>query len=329
MSMFLIFVLLLVLAGEFVNGWTDAPNAIVTVVSTRVISPRNAVLMGVTLNIVGTLSGTAVAHTIGKDIVNSDAINLHTIAAALMAIVLWGVAAGRLGIPISKSHALVSGLAGAAVATAGPDVLLWGGWQKVFVGLIVSSVFCFCITWCLGKIIQFFFSNSNPNSSKLIFNRLQILSAAFMAFNHGMNDGQKFIGVFTLSLVIGGVLPTFTVPFWVIVLCAMVMGIGTSVGGWRIISTLGEKMVHIESWQGFCAEIGASSMILVASLSGIPLSTTHSISTSLMGIAASRRMSSVRWIYARNIVMAWVFTFPICATLAFLIALMMKFFFPA
>ncbi len=319
MNILLIFVLFMVLASEFVNGWTDAPNAIATVVSTRVISPRRAVIMAVGLNIVGNLSGTAVAYTIGKDIVDPSIINLQTIAAALVGIVVWSSAAARLGIPTSESHALVSGLAGAGLATAGPGVLIWSGWQKVFIGLVFSSLLGFCLAWGIGKIIQHYFSDRNPAESKRLFDRMQILSAAFMAYNHGMNDGQKFVGVFVMALVIGGVLPVFHVPVWVILLCAGAMGFGTSVGGYKIISMIGEKMVHIESWQGFGAELAASSTILVASISGIPLSTTHTITTSLMGVAASRRLSAVRWKYSTNILMAWIFTFPICGAIAFIV----------
>ena len=317
MNIMLILVLLLVLASEFVNGWTDAPNAIATVVSTRVISPRRAVIMAVTLNVIGNLSGTAVAYTIGKDIIDPSIINLQTIAAALVGIVVWSSIAARLGIPTSESHALVSGLAGAGLATAGPKVLILSGWVKVFIGLILSSVLGFSLAWCIGKIIQHFFSDRQPAESKRLFDRLQIFSSAFMAYNHGMNDGQKFIGVFVMALVIGGVMPEFHVPVWVILLCAASMGLGTSVGGYKIISMIGEKMVHIESWQGFGAELAASTTIFLASLAGIPLSTTHTITTSLMGVAASRRLSAVRWKYSTNIVMAWVFTFPICTAIAF------------
>jgi PiT family inorganic phosphate transporter len=162
------------------------------------------------------------------------------------------------------------------------------------------------------------FADRQPAESKRLFDRLQIVSAAFMAYNHGMNDGQKFIGVFVMALVFGGVLPVFHVPVWVILLCATSMGIGTSIGGYKIINMIGEKMVHIDSWQGFGAELSASSTILLASLSGIPLSTTHTITTSLMGVAASRRLSAVRWKYSTNIIMAWVITFPICTLIAYI-----------
>jgi PiT family inorganic phosphate transporter len=324
MDVQLIVVLFLVLAAEFVNGWTDAPNAIATVVSTRVVSPRIAVILAVLLNIVGALAGTSVAYTIGKGIVNSSAINLGTIAAAQVAIVVWSSIAARFGIPTSESHALVAGLAGAGLAVAGPDVLVWSGWQKVIIGLFYSSLLGFAGAWVIGKAIQFFFGKGPPSASRRAFNRLQLFSAAFVAFNHGMNDGQKFIGVFALALSLGGILPVFRIPLWVILLCSVTMGIGTSVGGWRIIRMLGQKMVHIESWQGFGAEFAASSTILAASLSGIPLSTTHTITTSLMGVTAARRLSIVRWRHSREIAIAWLVTFPVCGAIAFVCSVLFQ-----
>ncbi|MBI3014517.1 MAG: inorganic phosphate transporter [Candidatus Tectomicrobia bacterium] len=324
MSIMLIIVLLLVLAAEFVNGWTDAPNAIATVVSTRVLSPRNAILMATLLNIVGALAGTAVAETIGTGIVEASVINLQTVAAAMFAIVIWSSLAAHYGIPTSESHALVAGLAGAGLATAGPHVLLWSGWQKVLIGLVLSSFLGFGSALIIAKAVQIFLANSSPIKSRRLFARLQILSAAFMAFNHGLNDGQKFIGVFALALTLAGIFPGFHIPVWVILICALTMGIGTSFGGRKIIHKMGIKMVHLESWQGFSAETAASLTILGASHFGIPLSTTHSIGTAIMGVGAARRFSAVRWNVSQEIVMAWVLTFPICGTIAFLIALLLK-----
>ncbi|MBI2039422.1 MAG: inorganic phosphate transporter [Candidatus Niyogibacteria bacterium] len=326
MSVLLVGVLLLVLGAEFVNGWTDAPNAIATVVATRVISPARAVAVAIVLNVAGALSGTAVAHTIGAGIVEASVIDLPTIAAALLGLIIWSSVAAHLGLPTSESHALVAGLAGAALAAAGPEALLWDGWKKVAIGLVFSSVIGFAAAWVIGRLIRFAFANTNPVRSKRLFDRMQIFSAAFMAYNHGLNDGQKFIGVFTLALVMGGVLPQFIIPTWVIFLCAGVMGVGTAIGGWRIIRMLGEKMVRIESWQGFSAELAASSTILAASTVGIPLSTTHTITTSIMGAAASYRASTVRWNYSRSIVIAWFLTFPVCGAIAFFTNLLFQLF---
>jgi len=327
MNFLLLFVLLLVLYAEFVNGWTDAPNSIATVVSTRVLSLRVAVIMATAFNIVGALFGTAVATTIGKGIVDPSAVNLQTIAAAMLGIIIWSSVAAKFGFPTSESHALVAGLAGAGLATAGPDVLLASGWQKVFIGLLFSTFLGFSVALIISKFIQKVFAARSPQKSTRLFSRLQIFSAAFMAFNHGSNDGQKFIGVFALALFIGGVLPSFSIPVWVIFICAITMGIGTSIGGWKIIKTLGIKITNLETWQGFSAETGASLTILSASHFGIPLSTTHTIGTAIMGVGAAKRKTAVRWGVSRDIVWAWILTFPICGTIAFLSALFLKFMF--
>lgn len=320
LSLGLLFVLGLVLAAEFVNGWNDATNAIATVISTRVLSPPQAILMAVLFNIVGTMSGTAVASTIGRGIISPDVMSLTTIAAALVAIVLWGAPASYLGLPISITHALLGGLAGAGFATAGLHALQRAGWQKVFVGLFFSTFLGFLGGLGLMVLIYRLFARSRPSTVRRIFGKVQILSAAFMAFSHGSNDGQKFIGVFCLVLFIGGIHPTFTVPLWVILLCAVVMGIGTSVGGWSIIKTMGMKITKLEPVHGFAAEIAAATTIEVASRLGIPLSTTHTITTAIMGVGATKRFSAVRWGVSRDIVMAWILTFPICGFLAWAVA---------
>jgi inorganic phosphate transporter, PiT family len=317
-------VLGLILCAEFVNGWTDAPNAIATVVSTRVLSPRAAVILATLLNIAGAFAGTAVAATIGKGIVDPSVVSLQTIAAAMIGIIVWSTVAARMGLPTSESHALVSGLAGAALATAGPEALIASGWYKVFWGIVFSSILGFGIALGIAKGIRIVFAARSPHKSSRLFSKLQIVSAAFMAFNHGSNDGQKFIGVFALTLLLGGQTDTFTIPWWVVLLCAVTMGVGTSVGGWKIMKTLGSRMTDLETWQGFSAEAGASATILLASALGIPLSTTHTITTAIMGVGASKRWSAVRWGVSREIVFAWILTFPICGTISFLSALLLR-----
>lgn len=319
-SALLITVLLLVLAAEFVNGATDAPNAIATVVSTRVLSPMAAVVMAAVLNSIGAMSGTAVAATIAKGIVKPDVIDLATVAAAMVAIVLWSGITWRFGIPTSESHALVAGLSGAALATAGPSALLWQGWQKVLLGLVFSTFLGFGGGLLIMSAITRLFRHARSHRAKMTFGRLQLLSAAFMAFSHGSNDGQKFIGAFTLALVLGGVLPAFEVPFWVILLCSVVMAIGTAAGGWRIVKTMGMKMVRLETHQGFAAETSAATTIELATRLGIPLSTTHTINTAIMGVGAARRKHAVRWSVVRELVTAWVLTFPVCGLIAWLMA---------
>jgi PiT family inorganic phosphate transporter len=313
-------VLLLVLAAEFVNGWTDAPNAIATVVSTRVLSPQRAVLMATVLNVLGAMSGTAVAVTIGTGIVDPKVVDLVTVAAAMVGIVFWSTLAWYFGLPTSESHALVAGLAGAALAVAGPDALLWEGWRKVLIGLGFSTFLGFGTAFLLIGALYRLLVRSTPGTVRSLFGKLQIFSAAFMAFSHGSNDGQKFMGAFSLALVLGGLLPEFRIPLWVILLCAAAMGVGTAFGGWRIIRTMGIKVTKLEPVHGFAAETSAALVIEIASRLGIPLSTTHTISTAIMGVGSSRRFSAVRWGIVAEIVAAWILTFPVCALIAWLMA---------
>jgi PiT family inorganic phosphate transporter len=305
-------VLALILAAEFVNGWTDSPNAIATVVSTRVLSPYQAVIMATVLNAVGAMSGTAVAATIGKDIVRPEVINLTTVAAAMVGIIFWSTLAWYWGLPTSESHALIAGLTGAGLATAGPESLIWTGWSKVLIGLGFSTFLGFFGGLLLMALLYRMLANSRPGTVRRAFGRLQIVSAGFMAFSHGSNDGQKFIGVFTLSLLLGGFLPSFQVPLWVIVLCAVTMGLGTAVGGWRIVKTMGLRLTRLEPVHGFAAETAAAMTIEAATRLGIPLSTTHTINTAIVGVGATRRFSAVRWGVTFEIVTAWVLTFPVC-----------------
>lgn len=314
--------LLLILAAEFVNGWTDAPNAIATVVSTRVMRPHHAVFMAAVLNLAGTFAGTAVAATIGQGIIDTNLVDIQTVGAAMMGIVVWSTIAWYYGLPTSESHGLVAGLAGAGLATAGWDALLWDGWKKVLIGIFFSSF--------LGLFIGLFFMIGilwtcrrwAPATVKKVFSRLQIVSAAFMAFSHGSNDGQKFMGVFTLALILGGVLPrpegsAFPIPLWVIFLCAVTMGVGTATGGWRIIKTMGLRLTKLEPIHGFAAEAAAGMTIMVAGSMGIPVSTTHTISTTIMGVGATRGLSAVKWGVAGSIVAAWILTFPVCGLIAY------------
>jgi PiT family inorganic phosphate transporter len=305
-------VLALILAAEFVNGWTDSPNAIATVVSTRVLSPYQAVIMATVLNAIGAMSGTAVAATIGKDIVRPDVINLTTVAAAMIGIIFWSTLAWYWGLPTSESHALIAGLTGAGLATAGPESLVWTGWSKVLIGLVFSTFLGFFGGLLLMALLYRILANSRPGTVRRVFGRLQILSAAFMAFSHGSNDGQKFIGVFTLALLLGGILPSFQVPIWVILLCALTMGLGTAIGGWRIVKTMGLRLTKLEPVHGFAAETAAALTIEIATRLGIPLSTTHTINTAIVGVGATRRFSAVRWGVTFEIVAAWILTFPVC-----------------
>ncbi len=321
----LLLVLFLILAAEFVNGFHDAPNAIATVVSTRVLSPQRAVTMAAVLNVVGALStGTAVAATVGKGIIRPEAIDLATVGAAMVAITTWNIFTWRLGLPSSSTHALVAGLTGASMVAAGPGVLLWAGWEKVLLGLVFSSILGFTVGILVMLSIFWILRRADPLRTRKTFGKLQIVSSAIMAFSHGSNDGQKFMGVFALALLLGGTVASFSVPFWVVLLCGVTMGAGTIFGGWRILKTMGFKLTRLEPVQGFAAETSASATILLASHFGIPISTTHTISTSIMGVGASSRFSAVRWGLTRRIVIAWLLTFPACALLGALATLILK-----
>lgn len=321
LSLALIIALSTVLIAEFVNGWTDAPNAIATVVATGVMSPRSAILMAVIMNTVGAMAGTAVAKTVGQGIVAPSALTLPAITAAMLSIIAWGTFAARVGMPVSKSHALLAGLAGAGFAGGGFAALQWAGWQKVLIGMVLSIGLGAIAALALGLLVIRLSGGSKPGRTKPFYDRLSILSACFMAFNHGLNDGQKFMGVFAMTLFAGGAIDKFEIPYWVIVVCALTMGIGTSAGGWRIIKTVGARMTKLQSWQGFAAQTAAGLTIFGASHYGIPLSTTHTITSGIVGAAASKRLSEVRWGVLKRIVLAWIVTFPVCAAVAYFAAL--------
>ncbi len=326
---FLIFTFAAILMFEAVNGWTDAPNAIATVVSTRAMPPQAAVAMAAVLNLVGVLSGTAVATTIGKNIVDIDAITQETAGggleiavAAALAVVLWASFAAYFGLPTSESHGIVAGLAGAAVAVAGFDVLIWDGWLKVFTGVGAAIIFGFGGAFLVMIVLFRLFQRANPSTMRRLFGPLQILSSGFMAFSHGTADGQKAIGVMAFALAVYNGTPAaeFGVPLWIIFLGAGTMGLSTMMGGWRIIRTLGMRVTHLETHQGFAAEVAAATTLTVTARFGIPLSTTHTIGSAIIGVGATRRLSAVRWGVAYNIVAAWVLTFPICFGLGWIIA---------
>ncbi len=325
-SIGLFVVLLLILAAEFTNGWTDAPNAIATVVATRVLSPVTAVVMAAIFNLLGVLSGTAVAETIGTGIVDSSIIDMTTIASSMIAIIIWSTLTARLGLPTSETHALVAGLGGAGIAKAGFSVLVWGGWKKVLLGLLFSTFFGFIGGLILMSAIYHIFKKCSPGKMRKSFHYLQMVSAAFMAFSHGSNDGQKFMGVFTLALLMGHQLTHFVIPLWVILLCAFVMAIGTLTGGWRILKTMGFNITRLETPQGFSAEMAAASTIEIASFLGIPLSTTHTINTAIMGVGATKRLSAVRWGVTSHIATAWFLTFPACGLIGYGVACLLQLF---
>lgn len=330
-------VLLAALAFEYINGFHDAANAIATVVSTKVLTPRQAIALAVVFNLIGGLLGTSVASTIGKGLVDPHAITILSVFCALLAAIIWNLATWWLGLPSSSSHALIGGLCGAALASSHGDwaVLNWshGLWPKIVVPMLVSPLCGFVIGAVLMAVITAIFVSSRPAFVNGIFGRLQILSASWMGLSHGTNDAQKTMGIIALALFTGtksGAFehlpaalqflhtPVFVVKMWVVVLCALTMAAGTAAGGWRIIRTLGHKMVRLQPVHGFAAETSAALVIQTASHFGIPLSTTHVISTSIMGVGATKRLSAVKWGVVQRIVWAWVLTMPISALLGYL-----------
>lgn len=319
-TIILLTTLALILCAELINGWTDAPNAIATVVATRALTLPSAIALASVLNAIGALLGTAVATTIGRDLVSSESMTLISIQSAMISVILWGIFAWYLGLPISKSHALIAALSGSAFALGGIEALKWEGWYKVLLGLVLFSTLGGLLGWLFTRLIEYFFHNATTHRAKKIFLRLQVLSASLVALSHGANDGQKFMGILTLTLILGGVMDQFVIHDWVIFLCAGVMALGTAFGGRRIMRTMGFRIAHLHSEGGFAAECAASTSIFIASWLGIPLSTTNTIGMAIAGVGYAKRPRSVRWQTMQHMVSAWLLTFPICALLAYLMA---------
>ena len=315
----IILIVILAILFDISNGWNDSANAIATVVSTRVLTPTKAVLLAAGMNILGAFLTTAVAKTIGKDVVDPKAVTEVVVAAALFSGFAWNTAMTKIGLPVSASHALIGGLIGSSVAYGGIGILNASGLIKIFSSLLVSPILGIVFGFFLMKMILKFFGTVPSGIVNKYFGRLQLLSSGFMAFSHGSNDAQKVMGIITLSLVSGGYLNSVDVPFWVILICALAMGLGTAFGGWKVIKTMGVHMLKLEPVHGFAAETSATAIILGASHFGLPVSTTHVIATAIMGVGATKRLSAVRWGIAGKIVLAWVFTLPACSLLAWLI----------
>jgi len=323
-TLVLLVVLGLAIAFDYINGFHDTANAIATSVTTRALKPSWAIAMSAVANFAGALTGTAVAETVGVGLIDTNVVESQTvIAAALVGAIAWNLLTWRLGIPSSSSHALIGGLLGAAVISAGI-----GAWQidgiigKVLVPLVGSPIVGFTIGLLVMVVIFNVFRRAHPARLNGAFRRLQVLSAAWMAFSHGSNDAQKTMGIMTLALVTAGVIPEFRVPLWVILVAATAISLGTAAGGWRIIKTMGSKVVKLDPVHGFAAETTAATVIFTASHFGMPVSTTHVISSAIMGVGSSDRLKTVRWGVARSIAVAWVLTLPasgLTAAVAYLI----------
>jgi PiT family inorganic phosphate transporter len=320
----MLLVVVAALLFDFTNGWHDSANAIATVVSTKVLSPLQGVAMAAVLNFAGAFHGTAVAKTIGTDIADPAHVSQQVILAALLAAILWNLLTQYLGLPSSSSHALIGGLVGAVVATQGARVLKAEGLVKVLSGLLLSPIAGFAAGFAIMFLIYLVFARMAAATVNRVFGKAQIASAALMAYSHGTNDAQKAMGIITMALVSGGYLKSFAVPTWVILAAASAMALGTALGGWKIIKTLGVGMYHMKPVNGFAAETAASIVLLSAAHVGAPVSTTHTITSSIMGVGAARRLSAVRWGIAGKIVLAWVFTLPSTALLAALLSLLAR-----
>ena len=318
---------ILTLGVILVNGWTDAPNAIATCVSTRAISVRKAIIMAAIFNFLGVLIMTSinasVAFTIYKmvDFGGDSQLALIALCAAMAAIVIWATAAWYFGIPTSESHALIAGISGAAVAIQNSFSGINGAeWVKVLYGIGLSTLLGFVMGFLSAKLTAFLFRNKNRMESERFFAGAQVAGGAAMAFMHGAQDGQKFMAIFLLGAAMSsgqGDASSFVVPIWLMILCSAVMGLGTSIGGYRIIKSVGMDMVKLKPYQGFSADFAATFCLLLSSLTGIPVSTTHTKTTSIMGVGAARRLSNVNWGVVKELVLTWIFTFPGCGLLGF------------
>jgi PiT family inorganic phosphate transporter len=318
----LLLVVVLALLFDFSNGWHDSANAIATVVSTRVVSPFIAVMGAGVLNIAGAFMSTAVAKMVGSGIVDPGSVTQQMVAAALAGAILWNLFTLLLGLPTSSSHALIGGLVGSAVTHGGWATVKLTGLRSVLEAMVLSPFFGFAIGLSFMVLISWTFFRVARGVATKLFKRLQLLSACFMAFSHGANDAQKAMGIITLALLSAGQIPTAEVPSWVIGACAVAMGLGTAVGGWQIVRTLGMGIVKLEPVHGFAAETGAAAVLMVTAHIGLPVSTTHTITSSVMGVGAIKRLSAVRWGVTRRILYAWIFTLPGAAILASVIYLL-------
>ncbi|KAF0231969.1 MAG: inorganic phosphate transporter PiT [Desulfovibrionaceae bacterium] len=315
----LIFVVLIALVFDFTNGAHDSANAIATIVSTKVLSPRTAVIMAACLNLLGAFLGTEVAQTVGSGIVDPEMVTgcKILVLAALFGAIFWNMLTWYLGIPSSSSHALVGGLIGAAIAFKGWDAPNYASiGKKVLIPLLLSPLAGFLVGYLIMVALTWMFVKAHPRTVNTAFKKLQILSSAFMATSHGLNDAQKTMGIITLALVIFQMQPDVSIPFWVKLSCALAMGLGTAMGGWKIVKTMGHKIFKLEPVHGFAAETAAAAVIMGASTLGAPISTTHTISTAVIGVGASKRFSAVRWGVAGNLLVAWVLTIPASGAVA-------------
>ncbi len=312
---------------DFINGFHDAANSIATVVGTRILKPLQAVSLAATANFVGPfLFGVAVATTIGKGIINPEFVTIHIVIGALVGAIIWNLITWIWGFPSSSSHALIGGIIGSGIAGAGTNAIIFGGLEKVLVGIIVSPVVGFIVAFGLATLIITLFAKKRPGKVNSIFGRLQLVSSTYFSLTHGANDGQKTMGIIALILFTQGITSSFEIPFYVIIMAAAAIGLGTFFGGWRIVKTMAVKITQLKPYQGFAAETGGATILAVLAHAGIPASTTHGISGSIMGAGSVRRFTAVRWGIGKRIVWAWIITIPASAVMSYAAMYLIKLF---
>ena len=314
---FLIFVIVIALFFDFLNGFHDAANSIATVVSTRVLAPGKAVVWAAFFNFVAAfVLGTHVAKTLGSGMIDLSVVTREVVLAGLIGAILWNLITWYYGIPVSSSHALIGGYAGAAVAKAGWGAIIASGWTKTLAFIVLAPLMGLVLAMALMTTVTWIFRTWNPFRLDRLFRRLQLLSAAFYSLGHGGNDAQKTMGIITGLLVASGHLQRFEVPLWVILISHAAIAFGTMFGGWRIVKTMGSKITKLQPFGGFCAESAGALTLVGATLWGIPVSTTHTITGAIVGVGATKRLSAVKWGVAGRIVWAWVLTIPLAAAMS-------------
>ena len=314
---FILFIIFLALAFDFINGFHDAANSIATVVGTRVLTPRIAVIWAAFFNFIAAFSlETRVANTIGKGIVNPSVVDPTLIFAALIGAIVWNLLTWWWGLPSSSSHAIIGGFAGAAIAKAGFSSLVFKGLAIIGLFIFISPLLGLFLGFIFFLIASWAFHKTRPDRVNRIFRRVQLLSAASFSFGHGLNDAQKTMGIIFALLVSTRHLSGTHIPFWIILICNAAIGLGTLIGGWRIVKTLSMRITQLKPIGGACAEFAGAATLIGASLGGIPVSTTHTITGAIMGVGSAKRLSAVRWGVARSIILAWIFTIPFSALVA-------------
>jgi len=313
----IVFIILVALAFDFLNGFHDAANSIATVVSTRVLSPQKAVVWAAFFNFVAAfVLGTHVAKTLGKGMIDLSIVTQEVVLAGLVGAIAWNLITWYYGIPVSSSHALIGGYAGAAVAKAGWSAIIASGWTKTLMFIVLAPLSGMLLAFVLMASVTWLFRRWNPYRLDSLFRRLQLVSAACYSLGHGGNDAQKTMGIITGLLVASGHLATFDVPLWVILISHAAIAFGTMFGGWRIVKTMGSKITKLQPFGGFCAETAGALTLVGATLAGIPVSTTHTITGAIVGVGATKRLSAVKWGVAGRIVWAWVLTIPLAAAVS-------------